>query len=130
PASPCTARRAAVPRPRALFLGIPAAAPALSARPLHDALPILTRDARAVALVERAGVAVGGARRARSLLRVGRTVRPVAWAVLRQVAFHCRRQELDTRSFYVVDPACRALSDAILETNAGPIFGACHTQRT
>src|SRR5204863_3587894 len=57
---------------------------------------VLTVDARAVALVERAGVAVGGARRARRLLRVGRTVRPVGWAVLLQVTLPCPRPALDT----------------------------------
>src|SRR5205823_59332 len=72
----------------------------------------LTVDARAVALVERAGVAVGGARRARSLLRVGRTVRPVAWAVLRQVTFPCRRPALDTRGFKAVGRAGRARAGA------------------
>src|SRR5439155_15172270 len=73
---------------------------------------VLTRDARAVALVERAGVAVGGARRARSLLRVDAAGRPVAWAVLRQVTFPCRRPALDTRGFKAVGRAGRARAGA------------------
>src|SRR5206468_3590891 len=61
---------------------------------------VLTRDVGAVALIERAGVAVRRARRPRALLRVGRAAGPVAGAVLRRVALararaahRARRQE-------------------------------------
>src|SRR5439155_1695905 len=104
--------RAAGARPRAHLVGITDVARAHAARRPRVPRRVLTVDARAVALVERAGVAVGGARRARSLLRVGRTVRPVAWGVLRQVTFPCRRRGLDTRGFKAVGRAGRARAAA------------------
>src|SRR5207249_12302057 len=52
---------------------------------------VLTGVAGAVALIERAGVAVRRARRPRALLRVGRAAGPVAEAVLRRVALALAR---------------------------------------
>src|SRR5207249_3839136 len=104
--------RAAGARPRAHLVGITDVARAHAAGRPRVPRRVLTRDARAVALVERAGVAVGGARRPRSLLRVGGAGRPVAWAVLRQVTFPCRRPALDTRGFKAVGRAGRARAGA------------------
>src|SRR5206468_2421297 len=62
--------RAAVARPRAHLVVITGVARARAARSLPTRRPADLGDARAVALIERAGVAVGGARRAARLLRV------------------------------------------------------------
>src|SRR5439155_206596 len=52
---------------------------------------VLAGRARPVALVRRAWIAVGGARRPRRLLRIRGAVRPVPGAVLRRVALAHRR---------------------------------------
>src|SRR5207253_537515 len=71
-----------------------------------------TAVAAAIALVERTGIAVRGARRPRALLVVGGAVRASAGAVLRQVALPCRRAAHRARGLEAVGRAGRARAGA------------------
>src|SRR5439155_25547654 len=80
-------RRAAGARPRAHLVSITEGARARAAQRPPVPRRVLTRHVGAIALVERAGVAVGGARRAARLLRVdGACATRRTWTIVCHVA--------------------------------------------
>src|SRR5439155_252130 len=87
---------------------------------------VLTGVAGAVALIERAGVAVRRARRPRALLRVGRAAGPVARAVLRRVTLARARAAHRARRWEAVARAGRARPRAGLGHVARAGRGAAH----
>src|SRR5438132_2853868 len=90
---------------------------------------MLTGGIHAVALVERARVTVGRARRPRRLLRVGQTVRAVSRAVLGEVALARGRAADGGRGLEAVGGAGRARARTDLRRVAGAGRGAAHRAR-
>src|SRR5207253_1749702 len=81
---------------------------------------VLAGRARPVALVRRAWIAVGGARRPRRLLRIRGAVRPVPGAVLRRVALAHRRAADGARGLEAVGGTGGARAAARLRHVARP----------
>src|SRR5436305_1869662 len=98
----------------------PAQVSATSQTPAEARRRVLARPAGAVALVERAGVAVGGACGPGRGPRIGRAVRARARAVLLRIALACRRPADRARRLEAVGRTGRAGAVAGLRDVADP----------